>query len=134
MRANAWGTLMIVLLGASLGACTGNDTGGPDNHRPVISSVTVFPTVIGLTDSAAVTCFASDPDDDVLVYDWITDGRLTIQGALPGTHFLYNTHTPRRVFYPEYITGPVDTGWVQCYARDGRGMSANRIVNIIVRR
>jgi len=74
-----------------------------------------------------------DPDGDRLVYDWITDGRLRIRDARPGDHSLYNTQANSMVFYPDFVTSPPDTPWVQCFARDGRGMSDNRIVTFIVR-
>jgi hypothetical protein len=105
----------------------------PENRSPVIFSLTVFPEVIGPTDSAIVICNAMDPDGDTLVYDWISDGRLRIKGALAGDYSLYHTHENSRIFYPDGVNTPIDTPWVQCFARDGKGKSANRIVHFIVR-
>lgn len=100
--------------------------------RPVIISLSASPDSIGPADSTRVTCRAFDLDDD-LVYDWFTDARLTISGNPFDQNFLYNTSGNSLVFYP----GPgsphtVDTAWVECSARDGRGKSASRIVNVIV--
>ncbi len=68
--------------------CSDNNPLKPENHDPVIRSLTAFPAVIGLTDSVVVICNAVDPDGDTLVYDWISDGRLIVQGAIPSEHFL----------------------------------------------
>ena len=133
MRARTWETLTLILLGAAVGACTDDSPAKPANRSPVISSLTVFPDTIGLNDSAIVVCIAADPDADAMAYDWITDGRLDIKGALPGTHFLYNTGEPSRVFYTGFVDSPIETAWVQCYARDGRGKSANRLITVIIR-
>ena len=105
----------------------------PQNGRPAILSLTAFPDVASLSDSILVVCQATDPDNDTLVYDWITDGRLNIQGARERNHWLYNTRESFRVFYPNVIYAPVDTVWVQCFARDGRGMSAAQVVTFVIR-
>ena len=95
----------------------------PENRSPVIFSVTVFPEIIGPSDSAIVICNAMDPNADTLVYDWITDGRLNIKGAASfDPHELYNTYENSRVVYPsQYVNVPLDTPWVQCFARDRKG-------------
>lgn len=94
----------------------------PENHDPVITSLAVFPDIIGMQDSAVVICNAYDPDGDTLVYDWITDGRLIIKGApYFEQHILYNTYENSRIFYPNQTTHPYDSAWVQCFARDRKG-------------
>jgi hypothetical protein len=120
----------VLAIGAALGSCK-NGT-GPEDRAPVLISVTVFPTSIGQNDSALVVCNAYDPDADVLVYDWVTDGRLRLQGALPGAHDEYNTSSNSIRVYPNRVSSPIDTAWVQCTARDGRGMSATKVVTVIV--
>jgi RimJ/RimL family protein N-acetyltransferase len=80
-----------------------------------------------------VTCDATDPDADSLVYDWVTDGRLNIKGAVPRQHYLYNTFFKSHLFYPDAVDTPLDTAWVQCFARDRRGGSDSRIVHLIIR-
>lgn len=101
----------------------------------VISSLTAFPRIIGPADSVTVTCIASDPDGDTLVYDWISDGRTSIQGTFDWQHSLYNTFENFRVVYPKNINNiPVDTLWVQCFARDRKGMSDNEIVLFILKK
>lgn len=105
----------------------------PENRRPVILSLTVFPEVIGPSDSAIVVCNAFDPDGDTLVYDWITDARLKIKGALPpGDTRLFNTFENSRIFYPTQQA--IDTVWVQCFARDRKGKSDAELVLFIVKR
>ena len=122
------------MLGA--GGCKDNPVASkPENHRPILFSVIVFPDTIGPKDSVIVICNAMDPDADTLVYDWITDDRLNIKGV-PGfyEHELSNTHENSQVFYPsQYIKTPIDTPWVQCFARDGRGYSVAKTVHLIIR-
>lgn len=121
---------LLATVGTSAGACVQAPT---HNGRPSLHALTAVPDSIGSADSTTVTCIATDPDGDVLVFDWITDARLKMQGTRPYQYWLYNTHSPVRVFYPGAPTYPVvDTGWVQCIARDGRGMSASRTIYIKV--
>jgi hypothetical protein len=124
--------ILIVLLFLNL-SCE-NDPVKPENHRPVISSLTVFPKIVGLADSVIVTCLATDPDGDTLVYDWITDGRVRIKGTSDWEHSLYNTYQNSHVFYPKDISRlpSLDTLWIQCFARDGKGMSDNGLVLFIL--
>ncbi|MCU7494017.1 MAG: hypothetical protein HF314_02755 [Ignavibacteria bacterium] len=107
----------------------------PENHRPQISSVTVVPKVVSPSDSVVITCYASDPDKDTLVYDWITDGRLHIKGTSDREHSLYNTFENSHVFYPNnWRNVDLDTPWVQCFARDRRGMSDAVLVQFIMKK
>lgn len=104
-----------------------------ENHRPEILSLIVFPEVIGLNDSIIVICEAIDPDGDTLVYDWVTDGRVKIKGAFADEHWLYHTYQNSRVFYPKNnVNLPIDTLWIQSFARDGKGKSADGIVFFVV--
>lgn len=105
----------------------------PENRSPVILSLTVFPDVIGPLDSAIVVCNAMDPDGDTLVYDWISDGRLNLKGVLPYSHEEYNTYTNYQIFYPNSVNTPVDTPWVQCFARDRKGKSVAKVIHFIVK-
>ena len=105
-----------------------------ENRSPILFSLVAFPDTIGRSDSAIVVCDAMDPDGDTLVYDWITDARLRIKGALVDDHTLYHTHENSRIFYPTRIVNvPADTPWVQCFARDVRGKSASGVILLIVR-
>ncbi len=94
------------------------------NHNPIILSLTVFPDVIGLSDSAVVVCNAMDPDGDTLVYDWYTDGRLEFKGNPPWEIGVRsNTNENYQIVFPVQASNfpPVDTVWVQVQARDGKG-------------
>jgi len=135
MKCNPWGRQVIaLLLAASAGACGAHDLPfKPPSRSASILSLIASPSVISRSESVTVTCNAIDPDGDVLVYDWITDGRLRIQGALPGEHSLFNTSANARVFYPAAVRAPADTPWVQCSARDGKGGSGSAVVKFIVR-
>jgi len=135
MRRVPWRVVVLALiLAVSAGACGNDDPVGPQNHNPVITSLTAFPNVIGRDDSVIVICTSTDPDRDTLVYDWFTDGRLYVKGAPLYDHFLYQTYEPTRVFYPAYVDSPTDTAFVQCNTRDRRGGVSNyRSVRIIVR-
>ncbi len=107
-----------------------------ENQKPVIFSLSVFPEVIGTLDSAIVICNAMDPDGDTLVYDWITDGRLKIKEGQGDGHFLYNTYENSRMVYHENINNrpPIDTVWVQVFARDRKGNSDAEIVLFVVKK
>ena len=103
------------------------------NHRPVIFSLSVFPNIIGPQDSAIVICNAYDPDGDTLVYDWISDGKSKIKGTLFDELFLYNTYENYRVVYPKNLNPiPIDTLWIQCFARDRKGMSDAQLISFIL--
>ena len=119
--------LLVFVFGA--GACRKYVT-EPITRRPVISSVVAFPTVLGPGDSTMVTVFATDPDGDTLVYDWETDSRLIIQGAVLRDGSLYNTPSPSHIFYRSTVTPVSDTAWVWCTARDGKGGSDSRVVHV----
>ncbi|MCK6623470.1 MAG: hypothetical protein L6Q94_23530 [Calditrichia bacterium] len=126
----------IIIYATLLFNCSGCDDASPvqpQNNSPEILSLDVFPNVIGPSDSVIVICEAIDPDGDTLVYDWITDGRVRIKGS--NWHYLYHTSENTRVFYPkDNVNVPIDTLWIQCFARDGKGKSANGIVLFIVKR
>jgi hypothetical protein len=100
-------------------------------HSPIISSVTVFPSVIGQGDSVTVTVYATDPDGDTLVYDWFTDSRLIIKDAR--TTYLYNTASNSHVFYRSTRPAYDDTARVSCGVRDGRGGGDGGQVLILLR-
>jgi hypothetical protein len=106
----------------------------PPNHSPVIDDLIAFPDTIAPSDSTVVMCSATDPDGDSLVYDWLTDARLIIQGAHAGNSYLNNQPSPRRAFYNANLPNPInDSAWVYCDVRDLRGGGADRHVFIILR-
>jgi hypothetical protein len=105
----------------------------PENHHPVILSLTVFPDVIGPLDSVIVICNAMDPDGDTLVYDWITDGKSRIKGTDYPDWSQYNTFENWRVVYPKNLNNvPIDTCWVQVFARDRKGKSVAELVSFVL--
>jgi hypothetical protein len=107
----------------------------PTNHSPVLTNLVAFPDTMGPSDSTVVVCTASDPDGDTLVYDWLTDARLTIQGAHAGDSFLNNQPSPKRTFYNANLSNPInDSAWVYCDVRDLRGGAGDRHVFITLRR
>ena len=106
----------------------------PHNHAPLIDSLIAIPDTIGSSDSTVVTCFATDPDGDSLVYDWLTDARLQIKGARPGDPFLNAQPSPSCTFYNANLPNPInDSAWVYCSAQDRRGGGVGRHVFIILR-
>jgi hypothetical protein len=119
-----------IALAACLNSCGDNPT-EPTNHSPIIRSLAIFPASIGQTDSAIVVCDASDPDGDVLVYDWFTDTTLRIKGATAGV-YLYNSPNNSQIFY--YGTPPAlpDTQWIRCDVRDRRGQVDSQTIFLIV--
>ena len=134
MKKRAWiGIPLVLAVVAGIGACTEYPT-RPVYRRPTISSVLVFPNVIGQGDSAVITVIASDPDGDTLVYDWETDSRLIIQGASSVVPFiLYHTFSSSRVFYRSTSAAYNDTVPVWCSVRDRRGGGASRRVRVLLR-
>lgn len=129
-------TLLISFIILNLSSCNENPVTVKENRSPVILSLTVFPDTIGLSDSAIVVCNAMDPDGDTLVYDWITDGRLKIKDGQVDGHVLYNTFENSRIVYAKNVNNrpPIDTVWVQCFARDRKGKSDAELVLFTVKR
>ena len=126
--------IAVMLLNTICCSDSGVNSEKPQNHNPVIFSLLAFPDTIGPTDSVIVICNATDPDADTLVYDWITDGRVRIKGALADDHFLYHTHENSRVVYPtQSVRSPVDSPWVQCFVRDVKGGGDERLTQFICR-
>jgi len=121
--------LLALTLGFGLGACSRNPVAG--NSGPEIVSIVAIPDTIGPNDSTVVVCAARDANGDALVYDWVTDARLIVQGTRPNQTWLYNTQSNKHTFYigPSYRY-PVDTAWVQCFVRDLKGGQDARTINI----
>lgn len=113
--------LVVILLALCLGGCKDYPTRSI-NRQPSISSVELFPTVIGQGDSLVVTVFASDPDGDPIVYDWDTDSRLVIKGA-QGVVYLYSSPNRSQVFYRSAYPAYSDSAWIYCEVRDRKGGS-----------
>ena len=123
-------SLALLFLWGCVGACDGLE----ENHRPRLHSLIANPDSLdGSGDSTTVVCVATDPDGDRLVFDWITDARLIIKGVNPNQNHLYNSPNNTQVFYRSAVAAFDDSGWVQCYARDRRGMSASRLIIVTVR-
>lgn len=116
--------IVLLLFVTSNISCNNENPVKPENHDPIILSLTVFPEVIGISDSAIVVCDAMDPDGDTLVFDWYTDGRIEFKGN-PSWEIgvRSNTHENYQIVYPVQAPNfpPVDTVWVQVQARDGKG-------------
>lgn len=132
--------VLIALLFLSINSCNENPVGSqkPENHNPVIFSVTVFPEIVGPSDSLIVICNAMDPDADTLVYDWysLSGSIVKIKGALPGAIARYNTHENSQIFYaPDsmYVSAPRDTFGIQCAVRDGiGGTDVSKVLRFVV--
>lgn len=127
--------LVALTVGVLMAGCSEAPTGFkyPNNAAPVIDSVTATPTTLGPGDSTLIRCYASDPDGDRLVYDWITDAKLKINGALPWDNFLYNTDSSWRGVHNADLPNRIsDTAWIRCRARDGKGGEASMRVEILL--
>ena len=124
--------LLVLAVVVGLGACREYPT-RPVDRRPAISSLVLFPKVIGQGDSAIITVFATDPDGDTIVYDWETDSRLIIKDGRPGVPFLYDTPSSSHVFYRSTAPPYNDSTWVWCSVRDHRGGGDSRVVLILLR-
>lgn len=94
----------------------------PVNRSPVVRSLTVFPAVIGPGDSAIVICEAIDPDGDTLYFDWSSDCRLSMSSPRNHGGTVFSERSGRMVVRAgTCATAPLDTGFVSCHVRDGRG-------------
>jgi hypothetical protein len=123
--------LLIAALSLAVAACQKSPV-VPVNHSPIMTSLTVFPTDIGVSDSAVVTCLATDPDGDTLVYDWLTGGRLRINGGSSYSPYKYNTFNNAEKFYPDYTPARLETVWVNCTVRDRLGGAVARTIAFTV--
>lgn len=75
------------------------------NHHPVIESLTAKQLLVKQDESTTVTCVASDPDGDKLIYEWkATDGTLSGQGSAI-------TWTAPNTCYAAIITVTVADDW-----------------------
>ncbi|MBI5474616.1 MAG: hypothetical protein HY961_19945 [Ignavibacteriae bacterium] len=134
------GYILVTVIGIQLG-CDDNpaNNGKSQNHNPVITSVVMFPEVVGPSDSLIVVCDATDPDGDSLVYDWysLSGSIVKIKGA-HGHLALYNTPENSRIFYApdsQYVAAPQDTFGLECAVRDLRGgMGVSGLRRFIVTR
>lgn len=105
----------------------------PVNRSPVVQSLMAFPASISPGDSAVVVCHATDPDGEPVVFDWTSDCRLIKQGA-PGAFTAYQRGSSLVVYAGTCAHAPLDTGWVSCHVRDGRGGGANAgVIRIVIR-
>lgn len=105
----------------------------PVNRSPVVHSLIVFPATISPGDSAVVVCHATDPDGEPVEFDWTSDCRLIKRGAA-NSFVLYNVGNTLVVYAGACADGPLDTGWVSCDVRDGRGGGARAgTVRIVIR-
>jgi hypothetical protein len=126
------GALLLFAVAAGLGGCRDYPTKSI-YHSPIISSITVFPAIIGQGDSVLVTVYASDADGDTLVYGWSTDARLIIKGNSPEDHDLYFVPGNSHVFYRSTSPSYNDSVWVWCEVMDGRGGGDAGLVLVLLR-
>jgi len=104
----------------------------PVNRDPAVQSLFAFPASIPPGDSAVVVCHATDPDGDPVLFDWTSDCRLIKQGDHGGT--VYSRGNTLVVYAGACASAPVDTGWVSCEVRDGRGGGAYAgTIRIVIR-
>ncbi|MCH7494314.1 hypothetical protein IIA16_06365, partial [bacterium] len=83
---------LALLLPLALAACGGSqpgrvnsptsaNTGRPNNRKPVIQEITTSPTFIAGGAEATSRALASDPDFDSLVYHWVIEGGVILEGG-----------------------------------------------------
>jgi hypothetical protein len=89
----------------------------PINHPPTIQEIQTASTTIEVWDSMSITCQASDPDQDVLTYDWEASGG-SIGGE--GDSVVY------------YAPGDPGTQAITVTVRDGHGGEAERLIPVEV--
>jgi len=128
-------TGVAIALIVSLAACNISSPLQVVNHSPTVQGLSVFPTTLGVGDSAIVTCLATDADGDTVVCDWNADCRMRLKADFQGDGFVFNTFDHSMVVYAGACNrAPADTGLVYCEVRDRRGGGAFAgVVRIIVR-
>lgn len=132
MKTAPWALAALSLaLASSIVGCQ-QQTTGPTNHSPIITSLTVLPTSLGPTDSVVVTCIAADQDGDTLVYDWSTDLRLRIKGCPPDFPIKNQSPYNYETFYGNYTPVSQETVYVACTVRDRIGGGAAKAVTFIL--
>jgi hypothetical protein len=88
------------------------------NHAPEILDLSALRTVVLSGDSTVISCEASDPDGDDLVYTWRTDG-----GTIIGDDSTAKWHAPQQVGYY----------FIYCDISDSRGgMDADSLGIVVV--
>jgi hypothetical protein len=129
--------LLAPLLAVALvsGACKKHQTAplGATSHDPVIDSLVVTPSSIAVTDTLTVRCYAHDADADTLYHDWEGQFGMNIVGN-PNVeaNILNNTITNTQRLYPNFPVSQLDTLYVVCEVRDGKGGSAIKLVYFTV--
>lgn len=108
---------------ATVASCGTDLPLAPVNRSPSVQSLTARLTSLAPGESTVVVCRATDPDGDLVVFDWSAYNVLTIRGALAGS--VYNRGDTIVVHALSGSGAPVDTGWVACFVRDGRGGGAD---------
>jgi hypothetical protein len=88
------------------------------NHAPEILDLSALRTVVLPGDSTTISCEASDPDGDDLVYTWRADG-----GSITNVDSLATWHAPQQVGYY----------FIHCEISDSRGgMDADSLGIVVV--
>jgi len=109
----------LALLIALAAGCSDDDDGAttPSNHAPEITSLTVVPDSVIVSQTAAVTCVASDEDGDSLQFAWLASA-----GSFAGDS--------ASVIW----TAPAVTGGValRVTVSDGRGREAQDSAQVVV--
>jgi hypothetical protein len=126
--------LGVIVFIVSLLLASSGCTHAPDGPTQIVmTSLVATPDTLGPGDSTIVEATAHSLSGLALVYDWVTDSRLRIAGAPPNQYYLYTTKSNRHVFYiGANYASPIDTAWVQCFARDLQGGSTDLQVNILL--
>jgi len=90
----------------------------PQNHAPVISSLTANPSGININQTTTITCTASDQDGDTLTYTWAKTGG-TFEGSTSGSSVTWRAPSTEGNYT------------VECEVSDGEA-SDSKSVNISV--
>ncbi len=113
------GSLAVCSL-VTLTGCGSDLSLAPVNRDPMVQSLLATPAALSPGDSAFVVCHATDPDGDQVQYDWVSFGPVSIGGDI-----VFNGGDTRVVHALKSPVLALDTGWVQCFVRDGRGGGAD---------
>jgi len=91
-----------------------------ENQPPIISDLSADPPSVNINQTTTITCFASDPDGDPLIYQW-TKNVGSFEGSTIGSSVIWRAPSTTDIYTI-----------VSCEVSDGEGGEDSDSVNIIV--
>lgn len=108
-------SLLMIFIGVG---CGDDGPTGSENNSPSIISINAIPDSLFVLESSTITCTATDPDNDVLIYNWTTTA-----GTINGTGAVITWDAP----------DSAGTYSIKCKVSDGKSGIDSLNVNIVVK-